>query len=341
MKVGDREVGPGRPPYLIAELGVNHDGSLEKALRLVEAARGAGADAIKLQWFEAEKLLSRRARLAAYQQRAGARDPFSMLRALELSGPQIERVVAAAHAAGLHAIVTIFSLEHVPVSLEIPFDAYKTASPDLVNRPLLEALSGIGRPLLVSTGAADLEEVAEALRWLGGRPCVLMQCVSAYPLPDESASLGGLRALARLGAQALGYSDHTTSLDTGALAVACGACVLEKHLTADRSAPGPDHACSLEPPGFRRYVELSRRAWDMVGPERKEVVPIEQDVRQASRQSLTMRRPLPAGSVIGPGDLTVKRPGTGMAPWRLCEVIGRRLSRAVEADAPLDEGDLL
>ena len=340
MRIGDRQINPGAKPYVIAELGVNHDGSLTRALQLVEAAHQAAADAVKLQWFRTGSLLSSVARLAQYQQQAGADDPFVMLQALELEPKEMETMVETAHDLGLHAIVTVFSLELVEDADRLPWDAYKVASPDVINRPLIERLMGTGKPLLVSTGASQAAEVEAATQWLGSHPHVLMQCVSAYPTPDDCAALAGRAAMCNMNPNALGYSDHTTAIDTGALAVASGACLLEKHLTHDPHAPGPDHASSLDPDRFRQYAELARRAWTMMGDPAKRVLPIERDVRDASRQSIVSKRRLDAGHILTRDDLTIKRPGTGIEPWRLDQTIGRPLARAVEADTPLAEQDL-
>ncbi|HYE02892.1 MAG TPA: N-acetylneuraminate synthase family protein [Phycisphaerales bacterium] len=343
-----------RPPLVIAELGVNHDGEESRALGLVEAAARAGADAVKLQLFRAPLLLSRAARLAEYQARAGERDPAEMLGRLELGPRSMARVIERAHAAGLHAVVTVFSLELVAPAAALGFDAFKFASPDLVNLPLLRAVAGATgkRPLILSTGAASRAEVARTLRWLGDEHdrLALLQCVSSYPTRPRDASLAALRDLARLFGGPLGYSDHTTGEDTGALAVACGARILEKHLTLDPGAPGPDHAASLDPEGFARYVALARAARvgtpetgsaDVrLGPPAKRVLACERDVRRLSRQSVVPRRDLGAGHVLTRGDLTVKRPGTGIPAWRLEAVIGRALARAVEGDVPLRASDL-
>jgi len=334
-KIGGRLIGPNEPPYVIAELGVNHDGSLSRALELVEAAHDSGADAIKLQWFEAGRLLSRAARLARYQKEAGAGDPFDMLRSLQLSADDFAMVVDRAHAAGLAAIATVFSVDLVAQAREIDFDAYKASSPDIVNRPLITALMELGKPLLVSTGTASIDEVRTVTGWLGDHPHVLLQCVSGYPTPDESASLAGRAAMCRVNPNALGYSDHTTAVDTGGFAVASGARLLEKHLTHDRAAAGPDHTTSLDPGQLKEYIRLAHRAWQMLGPPEKRVLEIEEDVRTVSRQSLTTTQALPAGHVIAAEELTIKRPGTGIEPWRLAEIVGRRLAMSVEADMPL------
>jgi sialic acid synthase SpsE len=340
LRVGERRIGPGHPPYIIAELGVNHDGDRHRALQLVDAARAAGADAVKVQWFEADRLLSRAARLARYQETGGASNAFDMLRGLELEPDVIAEIVEHSSNAGLATIATLFSVDHVDTAVRCGFDAFKTASPDVVNRPLVEALMATGRPMLLSTGAATLTEIEAVTGWLGAHDHVLMHCVSAYPTPDDMACLAGRAAMYRINRNALGYSDHTMALDTGALAVAGGACVLEKHLTLNRTAAGPDHAMSLDPHGFEQYVRLAHRAHRMVGPPTKAPLAIELDVREVARQSVTTRCELPAGHVIEPGELTLKRPGGGIEPSRLSETIGRRLARPVAANTPLRDEDL-
>lgn len=342
MRIGSRNIGPGEPPYIIAELGVNHDGSEARALDLVDAAADAHADAIKLQWFRARRLMSGSSALARYQAAAGETDPVSMLERLELSGEAMRRVVDRAHARGLHAIVTVFSDTLVPEADALDWDAYKTASPDIIHRPLLDALARTGRPIIVSTGAATRDEVARAVGWLEacrGR-LTLLQCVSSYPTGLGHAAIGAIRDIAGLFDGPVGYSDHTTLMETGAIAVGCGACVLEKHLTYDHHAPGPDHAASLNPGTFGVYVRLARQAWQMMGSGRKDVQECEADVRRVSRQSLVAARDLPAGHALAPADLTIKRPGTGIEPWRSNDVLGRRLARPVGADVVITDDDL-
>lgn len=263
MNIGNKTVGAPSAPYVIAELGVNHDGEVERALELVHAAAEANADAIKLQFFRTDLLMSRAAKLAAYQAAAGETDPVAMLRRLELSPDDMGRVVDLAHSLNLHAIVTVFSVELVSEAERIPFDAYKTASPDLINRPLLEALIATGKPLVVSTGASTLPEVGRTLNWLrrSHARLALLQCVSAYPTPIEHNGILGMKAIADIFPGAVGYSDHTTDVRTGSAAVTLGATILEKHLTYDRDAQGPDHAASLDPAQFREYVEMCHDAW--------------------------------------------------------------------------------
>lgn len=340
MRIAGREIGADQAPYVVAELGVNHDGSVDKAIGMVDAAQRARADAIKLQLFDADLLLSKAAKLAAYQKRSGADDPLEMLRRLQLTAEAMAPIIERAHRGGLQAIVSIFSIPLIEEAERLPFDAYKTASTDIINRPLIEAMMGTDKPLILSTGAATLAEVAEAASWLGAHEHLFMHCVSAYPAPDEEAALGGRIAMLHVTPRALGYSDHTTAVDTGAMAVASGACLLEKHFTWDRSAPGPDHAASLDEEGFAEYVRLAHRAWTMRGPIEKKVSDVERDVREVSRQSLSTTRDLPAGHTLTTHDLTIKRPGTGISPARCHEVVGRSLALAVKTDMPLKDKHL-
>lgn len=260
MRIGNRQIGLDHPPYVIAEIGVNHDGEVERALSLTDAAADAGADAVKLQFFETDRLMSSAAKLAAYQRNAGETDPIEMLRRLELTIDEMAMVVDRAHENGIHAIVTVFSTELVEIAETLAWDAYKTASPDIVNKPLLEALAKTGKPMIVSTGASTLDEVVRAVDWLDDvrDRLAVLQCVSSYPAPDPA--YGGIRAIAEATRFPVGYSDHTASHRSGNTAVVAGACLLEKHITDDRQRSGPDHQASLLTMQLQAYCELCRSA---------------------------------------------------------------------------------
>jgi N-acetylneuraminate synthase/N,N'-diacetyllegionaminate synthase len=341
FRLGPRAIRSGGDPFVIAEIGVNHDGCPNRARRLVHAAKDAGADAAKFQMFDAEMLMSLDAVLAAYQRENGARDPRELLRGLQLSIEALGELAAECERIGVIPMVTVFSLPLVEHARTQRWHAFKTASPDLVNRPLLRAVAGLGRPLVVSTGAATRDEVAQGAAWLSDiAEVAFLQCTSSYPTRDDCAAIGAMHELAALTGRAVGYSDHTASVDTGGLAVAAGASILEKHLTYDRSASGPDHAASLDPAQFAAYVQLARRAARMLGSGRKELQPVERDVRSVSRQSLVAARDLAAGEVVAPQDLSVKRPGTGLCASRFDDIVGRRLARAVPRDRVLVEADI-
>lgn len=328
------------PPRVcvVAEIGVNHDGDTHRAVELVHAAASAGADAIKLQLFDPRFLLSNQSRLAVYQE-TSATDVFAMLDGLKLDLDDMLAVRAAARKSSVAFFVTPFSLENFDALKQLDVDAVKIASPDAVNRPLLELTASLGRPMIVSTGTTELRELEFAAELIRDRPACLMQCISSYPTPTGDAGLGAIAILSRRFALPVGYSDHTTERITGALAVAAGACVIEKHFTYDPKAPGPDHAASFDARDFADYVRLIRQAAAMHGPAIKAPHAVEADVRSASRQSVCVKRDLPAGHVLTRDDLTIKRPGTGVPAAQLDTMIGKPLLRAVKANNLLNIGD--
>ena len=323
---------PKRVP-VIAEIGVNHDGLMDRATRLIDVAAEAGADAVKFQYFRSSRLLAHEAELADYQ-RGTAADAAALLRPLELSLDALATLLERADRRGLLGLVTPFSPADPAELAALPkLAAIKIASPDAVNPLLLDAAVATGKPLLISTGACELDELGhavDAVRRSGG---ALLQCVSAYPTPAHLASLGGIPALAAYSGMPAGYSDHTAGHHTGADAVAAGACVLEKHLTHDRTAAGPDHAASLDPKGFAAYVQAVRSAAPVsrVPTAEKRCLAIEADVRRVSRQSLAVAHDLPAGHTLTRSDLTTRRPGTGLPAAGWTRLPGQRLVRPVPA----------
>lgn len=324
---------------VVAEIGVNHDGRPDRAMDLIHAAKRAGADAVKFQLFDPRLLLSNQAQLAAYQ-RESDDDVFTMLDRLKLPADALLATRAEARRIGMAYIITPFSLENIDVLRDLHVDAVKIASPDAVNLPLLKLTAALNKPMLVSTGAADIEELEPCVRLIRDRPACLLHCVSSYPAPAEDASLGALPAMATRYNLPVGYSDHTNEPLTGALATAAGACVIEKHLTYDRRASGPDHAASFDVEQFTQYVRHIREAAALLGPRIKRIRGVESEVRQICRQSVCAVRDLSTGHRLRRSDLTVKRPGTGIPASRLDAVVGRRLNRAVGANDLLAEADL-
>jgi sialic acid synthase SpsE len=236
---------------------------------------------------------------------------------------------------------TPFSPVNVETIEQLDLPAIKIASPDLVNYLLLERAAKTGRPLLLSTGASTRGEIEQTVAWLRAwnAPFVLMHCVSSYPTAPQDAHLSWIHELARFDAP-VGYSDHTTAPLAGALAVAAGACVVEKHLTYDRSAPGPDHSASADPFEFRNYIQFIRSAEQMQGAPGRHVLACERDVRAVSRQSLVIARDMDAGEVVQIEDLTVQRPGTGIAPAEAPKAAGRRVTQHL-AKGTLLQWDML
>ncbi|MGA2231300.1 MAG: N-acetylneuraminate synthase family protein [Tepidisphaeraceae bacterium] len=325
-------IGPKSPVLVIAEIGVNHDGSLAKALKLVRAAKKAGADAVKLQLFRADRLMHPSCDFAKYQkQRSSQKSAIEMLRQYELTDDQVRKIAAEVKSAGLWLLATPFSLGDLPLLESLNTPAIKIASPDLVNKPLLHAASKLGLPLLISTGAAEMLEIVLTHAWLASwkAPFALFHCISSYPTRLEDAHLSWIGELRDLFGVPVGFSDHTSETICGALAVAAGARLIEKHLTLDCRAPGPDHAASLDVPAFTEYVRLIRLAEASLGTPGKRVLPAERDVRRVSRQSLVIARPVAKGTVLGEADFTVQRPGTGVLAARIDEFVGKTATRAL------------
>ncbi|HTL28246.1 MAG TPA: N-acetylneuraminate synthase family protein [Tepidisphaeraceae bacterium] len=334
LKIGERTIGSDLASMVVAEIGVNHDGSVDRALQLVEIAASAGADAVKLQIFRGDRLIHASSGFADYQRsRVKATDPAEMLKKYELSAKDLQRVVKSIREHELIPIATPFSVEDVETIALLDLPAVKIASPDLVNRPLLERVAQLGRPMLVSTGAATLEEVDTTVKWLEewGARFAMLHCISAYPAPPEQAHLLWMSAMAQRYEVPVGFSDHTNEPMAGAFAVAAGAGMIEKHLTYDRRATGPDHSASASPADFATYVELIHFAEQMRGGGQKRVLPIEQDVRTISRQSLVLARDKAAGEEISADDLRVQRPGTGISAADLMNAIGRSAKQALKA----------
>ena len=338
FQIDGKHIGAGHRTFVIAEIGVNHDGSAARGIELACIAAACGADAVKLQFFAAGRLVHPSGAFADYQkQRVDAATPAEMLARYALCESDAAEVIRAVRALGLVPLATPFSPPDVDLVERMRLPAVKIASPDLVNRPLLERAARLGRPLLLSTGAATMGEVDTSVSWLRrwGAEFALLHCVSSYPVPAGQANLCWIAELAGRFGVPVGYSDHTTLLLSGAAAVAHGAVVVERHLTYDRGAPGPDHAASSDPQQFAQYVKLIREAELLRGTPGKRVLEAEKDVRRVSRQSLVTARALRHGEQVREADLTVQRPGTGIPASAIDEVLRRRVRLAVPAGTML------
>ncbi|QDU32847.1 N,N'-diacetyllegionaminic acid synthase [Poriferisphaera corsica] len=329
---------------IIAEIGVNHDGCPKKAVELLHAAHEAGADMVKFQLFHPDRLLSSQAQLAGYQ--AGkAADAYELLSSLTLSTQELTGILLEADRLGVMRAVTPFSLQDVDDLGQIGaglVSAVKLASPDAVNGPLLSKAAGLGLPLLISTGTCELQELDYAAQMIRSHSVggALLHCVSSYPTPLPEAGLKAIEVMRDRFGLPIGYSDHTQSVSTGAMAVCAGACVIEKHLTYDQNAAGPDHAASMEPSDFALYVKQIREAEVMMGLRFKGVREVERDVRLVSRQSVAAANVLTAGQVIESADLTVMRPGTGVPAMRFDEVIGKQIKIDKQVGELIHEEDV-
>ena len=339
-----KKIGGGSACFVIAEAGVNHNGSLDRALRLVDIAADAGADAVKFQTFDANRLARADAPLAEYQQRTtDFADQRAMLAQLALTADDHRALVNRCKARGIIFLSSPFDERSMDFLVELGVCALKIASGEITNWPLLVHAAQAGLPLLVSTGMSTAEEVNQAvllLRDHGVQDIVLFHCVSAYPALPEDTNLRAMATLAQDTGCPTGLSDHSTGTTIAIAAVALGAAIVEKHFTEDRSLPGPDHAASLEPEELRAMIGAIRDVEAAMGTGVKAPRPIETDTARVARRSLVAVRPLPAGHRLCAGDLIAMRPAAGISPMRLPFLMGRRLRHDVGAGDVLREVDL-
>ncbi len=340
IEFGGRRIGTAQPCFLIAEAGVNHNGNADLAHQLVDLAADMGADAVKFQSFDPDRLAARGAPKAAYQQRATSHgeSQYEMLRALALRTEAYPSLMSHAEERGLAFLSSPFDEESASMLDDLGVKAFKIPSGELVNHPYLRFIAGLGKPLIVSTGMATLGEVERALETIeqnGNPPVVLLHCVSSYPAAAEDANLRAMKTLRTAFGVPVGYSDHTRGIEVSLAAVALGACVLEKHVTLDTALPGPDHAASLGPPEAYALGKAIRLVESALGDGRKRPRPSESEVAAVARKSLVLRRDLRPGELIEADSLIALRPGTGIPPSRLGEVVGRRVREAVEAGSIL------
>jgi len=344
--IGSRLIDLDHPVYVIAEAGVNHNGDFQTACRLMEAAARSGADAVKFQLFSADRLAAPNAPTCQYQKDHlnGATSQLEMLRELELPPDDFHMLRARAADIGIDFLCTPFGVAEVDTLARLPVAAIKIASPDIVNVPLLRAVASTGLPIIASTGAADMDEVRAAVDIFRHQGAVdrliLLHCVSAYPTPTSDARLRCMTALSQEFNLPVGFSDHTAEPDFSAMAVAAGAVILEKHLTLDRGSPGPDHFFSLTPDDFAKYTAAAKAAFaargsGVIAPSAKEA-----EVRQLSRGSIVAARHIPAGTVIRPDSLTVRRPGVGVSPAEWDIVVGSTAATDIVAGTALQHSHL-
>lgn len=345
IRIAGRDIGPDQPPYVIAEMSANHNGQLETAFRIIEEARKAGADAVKIQTYRADTITLK-----------STNDDFQIKQGL-WAGRTLYELYEWAHTpwewhAALfeHARktgITLFSSPFDPTAVdlleELGAPAYKIASFEAVDLPLIRYVASTGKPMIISTGMADADEVAEAVQAArdgGCRELALLHCVSGYPAPAADYHLRTLPDMARRFGLATGLSDHTLDNTTAIASVALGACIIEKHFTLDRDGGGPDDSFSLEPAGLAALCRDSKTAWEALGQVDYGRKSSEQGNVQF-RRSLYFVKDLKAGDVVGKDAVRSVRPGYGLAPKHLDDILGRRLSVDVSAMSPVQRSQFV
>jgi N,N'-diacetyllegionaminate synthase len=315
-------------PYIIAEVGVNHNGDLGQALRLAEVARQAGANCVKFQAFTAEGLAVRSAPKATYQESCGSsgESQYDMLCRYELTEDDFVELKQCCDKLNIDFMVTPFSKDWVQILHELGVNTIKIGSGNLHSPLLLKATGKTGLPVVLSSGMSDIDDLEWAVNTLydnGTRDLAILHCVSLYPTPLAQANLRAMQTIVDSFDVPVGYSDHTEDLITGALAVMAGAAMLEKHFTLDKGADGPDHAMSLSPDELAEYIRLARQAASSLGDGRKEVLAEEEQVKAAVQMSVVAKDTIQAGSTINETMLEEKRPATGIPAEDIYDVVGQ------------------
>ncbi|NFV78545.1 N-acetylneuraminate synthase family protein [Magnetospirillum aberrantis] len=344
VRIGARAVGAGHPCYVLAEAGVNHNGSWDLAVELVRAAKRAGADAVKFQTFRANRLITASAPKAAYQLRTtdGGESQTEMLRKLEMPEDWHPRLIKLCRDEGIEFLSTPYSFEDVDLLVSMGVGALKLASIHCAEPPFVAYAAKTGLPLILATGMATLAEVdaaVRAARSVGNEQVVLLQCTTDYPARLEDANARAIPVMRQAFQLPVGYSDHTESHIPCVASVALGACLVEKHLTLDRAMPGPDHAASFDPGQFAALVQAIRETERCLGNGIKQPCAVEVQNAKTMRRSLAARRDLLAGDVLDEADVALLRPASGLRPYLLPELLGRRLVRDVPAGTPFRLGD--
>lgn len=324
--------------YFIAEAGVNHNGSYELACRLVDAAKAAGADCVKFQTFRAEEITSVHAEKAAYQKantENGGSTQLEMLKQLELTKDEFKALKAHCLKTGIDFLSTPFDLESISFleTLGVPF--WKIPSGEVTNLPYLLAIARTRKPVVMSTGMCELDEIRAAVEVLTGNgtpDITLLQCNTEYPTPYEDVNLRAMQTLQREFGLKVGYSDHTMGIEVPIAAVSMGAVVIEKHFTLDRSMKGPDHKASLEPDELSVMVRCIRNVERALGDGVKTASVSERRNLGIVRKSIVAQRAISQGEPLTERNITTKRPGTGLSPMRWFEVLGTPAKRDFDKD---------
>jgi N-acetylneuraminate synthase len=345
VAVGRRLIGDGQPCFVIAEAGSNHNGSLDQAYQLIEVAAEAGADAVKFQVFRADRLYPKSAGFSHYLK---VRQPIhEIIAQLEMPFDWIPRLASRCVDQGVQFLASAFDEESVD-ALDAFVPAFKVASYEMTHYPLLRYVAARSKPLIVSTGTADLAEVeamVDQVRRTGNPSLALMQCTAAYPAPLESLNIRAIATMKAAFGLPTGLSDHSREPVIGPVAaVAAGANLLEKHYTLRNDLPGPDHRFAVEPSELRAMIEAVRQAERALGTGEKTVQPVEQELRSFARRSIFAVRSIEGGEVLTSDNVAVLRCGSlspGLPPASLPDVLGRRAQRAIPAETAIRGEDLV
>lgn len=329
--------------FVIAEAGINHNGDVELAKDLVRASVEAGADAVKFQTFDTDLLVEPGTETAEYQKRSGNENQYEMLESHELSREDFAELKDLCDHEDIEFISTPYDRHSVGVLESLEVDTIKIASADIINKPLLEDAAATGADLIISTGMATMEEIGQAMGWLGdagAEDVTVLYCVSEYPTDVGDLDLRFMETLDSVFEVPVGFSDHTLGTVAPVAAATLGARVIEKHITLDSTMEGPDHAASLEPTEFERMVSLIRSAEAATGARMKSMSDEERSNAVRMRRSLHTARDLEAGETLNDETVSILRPAEGLEPRHLETIRGAKVNHAKKAGEPITWADI-
>ena len=346
FKINKRPIDENEPCFIIAEAGVNHNGSLEMALELVRNARKIGADCVKFQTFKAESVITKQAPKAKYQLEVTSPEEsqFEMLKKLELTHEDYLRIIEECNRCGITFLSTPYNEEDADFLNALGVSAFKIASGQIVELAFLEYVAMLGKPMILSTGMASLAEVYDAVMTIkaaGNEQVAILQCTTNYPSKNEDANIRAMVSMGKAMDLIYGYSDHVEENHACYAAVALGAKIIEKHFTLDRNLPGPDHKASLNVEEFGKLISGIRKTEVALGSPVK--TPSEREVQNiiGMRRSIVLNQSLKKGEIFTEENMVFKRPATGIAPKRKKELIGKRAAVDIDRDVPLKENMVL
>jgi N-acetylneuraminate synthase/N,N'-diacetyllegionaminate synthase len=345
IRLDSRIVGDGQPCFIIAEAGVNHNGDIKLAEKLIDAAKESGADAVKFQTFITEEIITSLAEKADYQKETTGNNEtqFDMIKRLELSAEDFQHLYEYSMQRSILFLSTPDDFESVDMLDKLGVIAFKIGSGEITNFPHLKHIAEKMKPVILSTGMSTLSEVDEAVRVIklqGNGDLILLHCVTDYPAKYEDVNLKAMVTLKKVFKVPVGLSDHTLGINIPIAAVSLGACVIEKHLTIDKTLPGPDHSASLEPNEFKQMVNAIREVEQAIGSGVKQPTKAEVNIARVVRRSLVARTDIPAGVVIQPEMLAIKRPAGGIEPKYYDVVLGSLTRKEIQKDNLLKWEDI-
>lgn len=336
ISIGNKKVGPGKPVFIVAEVGVNHNGSIAMAKRLIDTAKKAGADAVKFQMCDPDEMVAVDAPKAKYQEKTvKGESHYDMLKRLFFGVREHAILKSYAQRKGIIFFSTPFSILDANRLIALKMPAIKVGSSDTNNTPQLRVIARSKLPVILSTGMSDLPEVMRAVKTIrksGNDEIIVLHCTTQYPAEDKNANLLAIPTMRKALDLPIGYSDHTRGIEIALAAVALGACVIEKHMTLDRKLPGPDQFASLEPGEFAALVKCIRRVEAALGSPQKAVTYDEKVIARVARKSIVAARDIPKGHKITEIDLAYKRPGTGLSPDHSEYIVGKKARYPVAKD---------